>query len=145
MRNILLDINVIVDILSKRMPYVLESVKAFQQIKNCGDKAWIYVGSIHTLEYTVASELKRSWFESGEVLSFNKALEKAREKLQIFTSDLHWLTAFSEDGLVYDKDEPEDAQLVQAVCRLGRDALLLTRDKKTYRRIPTSHFPERIS
>lgn len=143
MRNILLDINVVVDILGKRMPYVLESVKALQQIKTCGDKVWLYTGSVHTLEYTVASELKRLWFESGEVLSFNDALKKAREKLQTFTSDINWLAALAGDGLVFHEDEPEDAQLVQAVCRLGSDALLLTRDKKLLDECQQAISPEK--
>ncbi len=142
MRNVLLDINIVVDILSKRMPFALESVKAFHQIERRKDKVWLYTGSVHTLEYTVASELKRLWAEAGEALSFNEALKKSREKLQIFTSDINWLAALAGDGLVFDKDEPEDAQLILAVHRLGPDALLLTRDKKLIRKCAQAISPE---
>lgn len=130
MRNVLLDVNFVVDIISKRMPFVLDAVKALAHARACGDKVWLYTGSVQTLEYTAAREIKRIVALTGQNLTFKEALKKAREKLQIFTSDVNWLAALAEDGLVFDEVEPEDAQLVLAVRRLSPDALLLTRDQK---------------
>ena len=98
---------------------------------------------MHALEYVVASELRRLWIASGKKISFNDALEKAREKLRIFTTGINWLAALAEDGSVFNHEEPEDAQLSQAVVRLGSRALLLTRDKKLLEECPQAISPEK--
>ena len=98
---------------------------------------------MHALEYVVASELRRLWIASGKKISFNDVLEKAREKLRIFTTGINWLAALAEDGSVFNHEEPEDAQLSQAVVRLGSRALLLTRDKKLLEECPQAISPEK--
>jgi UDP-2-acetamido-2-deoxy-ribo-hexuluronate aminotransferase len=53
---------------------------------------------------------------------------EAARLLEIYTGDLLWTSALSEDGAVFGEEDPEDAQLERAVKRLGPDARLLTRD-----------------
>jgi len=100
------------------------------KVKEQGHRIWIYVGSVQTLEYVMAAELHRQ----DEEQSFADCLLKARGLLDIFAKDKQWLAALSSEGEVFSDYDPEDAQLYQAVQRLGTKARLISRDKKMTKR-----------
>jgi UDP-2-acetamido-2-deoxy-ribo-hexuluronate aminotransferase len=130
MKDILLDVNIVVDICTERMPYFLPSLEVINKAKEQGHRVWIYVGSVQTLEYVTAAELKRQDNEQ----SFGHCLLTARRLLETFVEDKQWLAALSSEGNVFTDYDPEDAQLYQAVQRLGIDARLVSRDDKMTKR-----------
>jgi UDP-2-acetamido-2-deoxy-ribo-hexuluronate aminotransferase len=106
-------------------------------------RAWLYTGSVQTLEYVVAHELKRYAELKNRNLTGGEARRKARRSLKMLTDrNFHWLAALAEDGEVFDSGEPEDAQLAKAVARLGPEAKLLTRDARMLESCPQAISPE---
>ena len=138
MSDILLDVNVIVDICAKRQNLSLE---ALQHAVQRNDRLWIYVGSVQTLHYVLASELKRG---TTPPPPFSAALSKAKEILNVFIKGKNWLAALAGDGGVFVQPDPEDSQLMRAVERLGKDARLLTRDEILLAQCPQAISPEQF-
>jgi UDP-2-acetamido-2-deoxy-ribo-hexuluronate aminotransferase len=130
MKDILLDVNIVVDICTERMPYFLPSLEVIAKAKEQRHRVWIYVASLQTLEYVTAAELHRQ----DEDQSFGHCLLTARRLLETFVKDKQWLAALSSEGNVFADSDPEDAQLYKAVQRLGTDARLVSRDKKMTKR-----------
>lgn len=138
MSNLLLDINIIVDICTKRVSYWETSLKAINKCLKNHFSVWIYVGSVQTLEYVVALELRKN---KGDEISLKYARYQSGMLLDKFCKNFNWLSSIAEDGEVWHDKDPEDAQLYQAVQRLD-NALLLTRDKGMLDRGDFSISPE---
>ncbi|MBW1614218.1 MAG: aminotransferase class I/II-fold pyridoxal phosphate-dependent enzyme [Deltaproteobacteria bacterium] len=139
--DLLLDVNIIVDVCAERHPYFARSVKALDKAIGEGVRLWIYTGSVQTLEYVTANELRRAHLESNTPITVDQAHKLARKILALFSKDRHWLTALPEDGMVFEEEDPEDAQLHRAVTRLGKGARLLTRDEETLKSCPQAISP----
>jgi len=125
MKNILLDVNVVVDFCLQRKPHFKSVLKALRHAEQRGDPVWLYVGSVQTLEYVLSNELRRIAEIKGQKVDFAAIHALAKEQLHIFSRNKRWLAALSEDGLVFQEDDPEDAQLAKAVMRLGKGAAFL--------------------
>jgi UDP-2-acetamido-2-deoxy-ribo-hexuluronate aminotransferase len=78
---------------------------------------------VQTLHYVCAKELGRMMS-----IPFKDGLAQARALLKIFSAYVQWLPALSEDGEVWDAEDPEDEQLKKAFSRLGEGALFVSRD-----------------
>ena len=130
MKNILLDVNVVVDLCVDRSGSA-NSQLAVALAKSYGLTLWVYAGSVQTLEYVVGSEVRRlTQVPSDKTLSPSVARLKARELLHELTQDCQWLAALSGEGDVFATDDPEDTQLLQALERFSYGEMhLLTRDK----------------
>ncbi len=126
--DLLLDINIVVDICARRHPYFVDGVRALDKAITAGVRLWIYTGSVQTLEYVTAIELRRITSSAGQVMTFDESHHKARQLLALFWRGKQCLSALAEDGDVWTAGDPEDAQLCRAVQRLGKEARLLTRD-----------------
>lgn len=124
--DLLLDVNIVVDICAQRSPFCSLSIKAFNKAENQQDRLWLYVGSVQTLQYVLAQQLVNSQISS----SFGKALKDSSSILNQFEKGINWLSAEAEDGVdIFAENDPEDAQLLRAVKRLGEQAKILTRDE----------------
>lgn len=124
--NILLDVNIIVDILAKRIPFKVTSILAYNAAVLNNIRIWVYVGSVQTLHYILAKELIRN-----SSLSFKSALIEAKELLETFTADVQWLPALSEDSDVWNAVDPEDEQLKKLLIDLVVTLFLLREIKKS--------------
>ena len=78
--DLLLDINVVVDICARRHPYFVDAVKALDKAISAGVRLWIYAGSVQTLEYVTAIDLRRIATIAGQVMSFGESHHKARQR-----------------------------------------------------------------
>lgn len=139
--DLLLDINVVVDICARRHPYFVDAVKALDKAISAGVRLWIYAGSVQTLEYVTAIELRRIATIAGQVMSFGESHHKARQLLALFWRDKQCLAALAEDGDVWTAEDPEDARLCRAVQRLVKEARLLTRDDELLKGFPVAISP----
>lgn len=133
--DLLIDINVVLDICSCRMPYAPVSAAALQHCQKQGGKLWLYAGSIQTMEYTMVREVQRR--PEGAKLTQRQCAFTARQALKAFAQDKHWLAALSGEGNVFDSPDPEDEQLVRALNRFAPGSIkLLTRDALLCQRHP---------
>ena len=132
--NILLDVNIVVDICSKREPFYSKVLEIMDQLDVNDISARLYTGSAQTYQYVLMSELLSSDKKNNETKGISFYKEESKNLLSIFTDDLVWISALSGDGSVYSDEDPEDAQLIKAVNRMEDDGLLLTRDKKLLQR-----------
>ncbi len=57
---------------------------------------------------------------------------------------MYWWSSLSEDGQVFLDEDPEDAQLIKAVNRMGVDSFLLTRDKQLLKRFNKAISPDKF-
>ncbi len=128
--DLLLDVNVAVDSCTGRQPWCVESDIAIAKCLSEGGRLWLYAGSVQTLEYVTRSELKRLAAEQGKTVSKKQLLLQARNLLEVFVKDKHWLAALAGEGPVFDAPDPEDEQLVNALDRFPTGSIrLLTRDE----------------
>lgn len=63
--DLLLDINIAVDICTRRAPFFEAADLAVTQCTSAGGRLWLYAGSVQTLEYVTRSELRRSNANEG--------------------------------------------------------------------------------
>ena len=137
MRNLILDVNIVVDICSGRAPYALQSADAVAKCRAEGIAVWLYAGSVQTLEFVLASELLRLREVSDKAISRRKATAQARRLLTSFCRDVRWLAALAGEGDVFEADDPEDEQLLRALDRFApNEAALLSRDRALIDRAP---------
>jgi UDP-2-acetamido-2-deoxy-ribo-hexuluronate aminotransferase len=133
--DLLLDINVAVDICTKRAPFFGEADLCVAQCLHDGGRVWLYAGSVQTLEYVTRSELLRNATPDEASRTARQLQQQTRDLLAEFTKGKHWLAALAGEGDVFDSPDPEDEQLMRALGRfapgtiklLTRDALLCTR------------------
>jgi UDP-2-acetamido-2-deoxy-ribo-hexuluronate aminotransferase len=77
----------------------------------------------------------------NQLISDKRSRRRARSLLENFCIKHNWLAAISDDGNVWNDNDPEDAQLYNAVQRLS-NGLLLTRDQGMLSRGEFSISPE---
>lgn len=139
MKHILLDVNVVVDLCVKRGGSA-NSRLAVAVAEEIGVNLWLYAGSVQTLEYVVAAELRLQ--QQGEEVSGSTARQQARWVLKEITAKYQWLAALAAEGDVYSDDDPEDAQLIRSLDRFtASTAMILTRDA----RMLTCHLDKTIT
>src|SRR6056297_1888501 len=135
MMDLLLDINIVVDVCSVRKPWYINSVEAIARCLDNGRRLWLYTGSVQTLEYSLAKEIFRQ--NQGKAVSFASSLSASRELLSGFCQDKNWLAALAGEGPVFDAQDPEDEQLLQALKRFPQNSIkLLTRDEPILKKYP---------
>lgn len=135
--DLLLDVNIVLDICASREPFGVEGLAAIQKCKENGGKAWVYTGSVQTIQYNLAQEIKRVKQLQNIHASFKECLKEAQKILKIFCQNKLWLSALSEEGDVFEAEDPEDAQLVRALQRFPEKSIkLLTRDKQLLEKEP---------
>ncbi|MEW6490800.1 MAG: DegT/DnrJ/EryC1/StrS family aminotransferase, partial [Thermodesulfobacteriota bacterium] len=135
--DLLLDVNVAVDICTKREPFFTLSRDSVAVCRANGGKIWLYAGSVQTLEYVVRAQLVDQHLSRGKPLSSSQSLYLARRLLQRFCRGKHWLAALAGECPVFESPDPEDEQLVRALGRFAPGAVkLLTRDRQLCERYP---------
>ena len=135
--DLLLDINIAVDICTKRQLFFKDADLAISQCLYQGARLWLYAGSVQTLEYVTRSELRRSHANTGLVVTTRQLEQQTRNLLRTFAADKHWLAALAEEGDVFDSPDPEDEQLIRALGRFEPGSIkLLTRDVALCERYP---------
>ena len=126
--DLLLDVNVAVDVCTKRAPFFRAADLAIAKCRHEGGRVWLYVGSVQTLEYVVRDALQRSNRERGLELTQRQLQQQARLLLKEFAADKHWLGALAGEGPVFEAPDPEDEQLIRALDRFAPGKMkLLTR------------------
>ncbi|WP_287600235.1 aminotransferase class I/II-fold pyridoxal phosphate-dependent enzyme [Thiothrix sp.] len=134
MSHLLLDVNIVVDLCVARAGSP-NSLAAVALAGEQGFQLWVYAGSVQTLEYVVASELRYARQKVGDTLSGNAARQLARQVLGEITTNYQWLAALATDGAVFADEDPEDAQLIRSLERFtAGTARLLTRDGRVLER-----------
>ena len=135
--DLLLDVNIVVDICTRREGFHKQAELAIAKCEEEQGKLWLYAGSVQTLEYVMRAELKRSQGARLPPMTGRQIQHKARQLLKAFTQDKHWLAALASEGSVFDSIDPEDEQLVLALDRFPADTInLLTRDQDLCARYP---------
>ena len=135
--DLLLDINIAVDICTRRAPFFEDADLAVTQCRCTGGHLWLYVGCVQTLEYVTRSELRLSNAKEGIHATERQLIRQARHTLQTFAQDKHWLAALADEGSVFDTPDPEDEQLIRAMSRFAPGSIkLLTRDELLCERYP---------
>jgi UDP-2-acetamido-2-deoxy-ribo-hexuluronate aminotransferase len=137
--DLLLDVNIVLDICQPRPAFVQPALQVLSRARRNGDRLWLYVGSVQTLEYNLVRGLIDAAQRQGMVLPRPEAHRRARQLLKIFAADKQWLAALAGEGDVFDSEDPEDEQLIRALARLGPDAWLLSCDEPLAER-----YPERV-
>jgi dTDP-4-amino-4,6-dideoxygalactose transaminase len=142
LKNILLDVNIVADFCLQRFPHFPVVHHALNHAERSGHRLWLYTGSLQTILYVLENEIRRHASLRNQSISQTKALDIASKQMQIFTRDKQWLAALAEDGSVLEDVDPEDQQLIKATSRLGKDGLLMTRDKKVLASCPQAISPQ---
>ncbi|WP_338074248.1 DegT/DnrJ/EryC1/StrS family aminotransferase [Halochromatium glycolicum] len=128
MKQLLLDVNIVVDLCVERAGSANTRL-ALALAEASGASLWVYTGSVQTLEYVVASELRGKAHDNGETLTGTAARAQARALLERITAGYQWLASLSAEGPLFAEADPEDAQLYHALDRFAEGtANLLTRD-----------------
>ena len=91
--DLLLDINVAVDICTKRQPFYNDSNLAIAKCVFEGSRIWIYAGSVQTLEYVTRAELKLIYKKTGQQVTTRQLEKNARDVLKELVIDKHWLAS----------------------------------------------------
>ena len=134
--KILLDVNIVVDICAERLPFFKKATQIFTWLMNKNIQPYLYTGSVQTLIYSLATQIHKL------DRPFSNSLEIARNELNKFSESVYWCSSLSEDAQVFLDEDPEDAQLIKAVNRMGVDAFLLTRDKQLLKRFDKAISPD---
>lgn len=139
--DVLIDLNVLIDVVTRRESFFALSGRAIDCLRSRGARLFVYAGSVQTLRYQTTAELLRQ----REDLTRSQALRYADKVLEPFLQDFDWLAALSGEGTgIFTEDDPEDAQLVRALDRLGEDAILLTRDAQLLKVCPQARSPQQV-
>ena len=135
--DLLLDVNIVLEVCAKRMPFYGAARDAIQFCKYSGGKVWIYTGSVQALEYGLYEEFKRINEAGGNQLTNRQIIARCRQLLQTFVEGTHWLAALAEEGDVFASDDPEGEQLLRSLKRFPPGSIkLLTRDSFMLKRCP---------
>ena len=135
--DLLLDVNIVVDICTRRDPHFEAADVAVAKCEHEGGRVWLYVGSVQTLEYVTRAELKRLSLEGNQQVTAKQLAWQSRNLLSGFCEGKHWLAALAGEGNVFGSSDLEDEQLVQALTRFERGTIkLLTRDEALLKRSP---------
>ena len=135
--DILLDVNIAVDICTRREPHFETADMAVSKCLSEGARLWLYVGSVQTLEYVTRDELRRANAKEGFAATARQLERQTRQVLKEFCSDKHWLAALADEGNVFDSPDPEDEQFIRALARFAPGTVkLLTRDETLCDRYP---------
>ncbi len=135
--DILLDVNVAVDICTRREPHFENADIAVSKCLSEGARLWLYAGSVQTLEYVTRDELRRANSKEGINTTARQLERQTRQVLKEFCADKHWLAALADEGNVFDSPDPEDEQLIRALGRFAPGTIkLLTRDETLCERYP---------
>lgn len=144
MTDILLDVDVVVEIGTTRVPDTAAASTAFDRAARCGHRIWLSVAGMPTLVSAMAEALRRILVNQGEDPAPQRLQTLVRERLAEITSRTHWLAALAEDGALFDQPDPGAAQRMRAVMRLGSHARLLTRDPAVLAHCPQAMTPEQF-
>lgn len=129
--DLLLDINIAVDVCTKRPGFYEVADYALAKCKQNGGRVWLYAGSVQTLEYVARAEFKQRMAQAERNLGARQLAKLTRNMLKAFAVDKQWLAALAGEGDVFDSDDPEDEQLLKSLERFkAGDIGLLTRDKR---------------
>lgn len=135
--DLLIDINIVLDVCSGRMPFATMSAAALQRCQDQGAKLWLYAGSVQTMEFNMVREVQRKFEGQLTPISKRQCVSHARQVLKLFAQDKHWLASLADEGNVFDSPDPEDEQLVRALSRFSPGTIkLLTRDELLCARYP---------
>ena len=139
--DLLLDVNIVVDICAPREEFEEAARDALALCEQSGGLVWIYAGSVQTLEYSLYQELKRQYAAAGIQGNNRQVNCRARRLLQEFVKDKNWMAALAGEGPVFEAEDPEDEQLIQALKRFPHDSIrLLTRDDPIASKYPGQTF-----
>ena len=83
MKHLLLDVNVVVDLSVQRSGTANAEI-ALSLAEYAGISIWVYAGSVQTLEYVTASELRVLLANTGITLSRTESQRRAKELLGQF-------------------------------------------------------------
>lgn len=97
MKQLLLDVNIVVDLCVERAGSANTRL-ALALAEASGASLWVYTGSVQTLEYVVASELRGKAHDNGETLTGTAARAQARALLKRITAGYQWLASLSAEG-----------------------------------------------
>ncbi len=136
MKQLLLDVNILVDLCVER-PGSTNARLALALAEARGTMLWVYAGSVQTLEYVVAAEIHTQAHAQGDKVTHTGARARARHRLERITAGYQWLAALAAEGPVFGAADPEDDQLHRALDRFEEGtAKLLTRDRGMLARYP---------
>lgn len=138
MKNLLLDVDIVVDICSMREPYHEPASEALGSCFEKGISPWVYVGSVQALEFSLASELIKQNLSDDEDNNLALSLQKAKELLKRFSKEINWLAALAGEGDVFSAKNSGSEQLIRSLDRFPEaSARLLTRDRDLL-----EHYPD---
>jgi len=145
MPDLLLDVNIIVDLCAERVPYVGPALEAISRCQQEQGRLWVYAGSVQTIHWVLAGELRRQEEQSGRTLGWSSALDASRRIIREFIEDKQWLAALAYEGDVFQSSDPEDEQLIRALDRFGDgEMFLLTRDQALLEKTSRAMTPEQF-
>lgn len=84
MTDLLLDVNVAVDIATKRQPFFSISRDAVAACQAEGGRIWLYAGSVQTLEYVARNELLNRNRHREQSITSGQERDLAHRLLQRF-------------------------------------------------------------
>ena len=135
--DLLLDVNVAVDICTRRDAHFAVADLAVAKCVHDGGRIWLYAGSVQTLDYVTRIELLRLSVTSGTSISAKQIAWQSKHLLKNFAIGKHWLAALAGEGDVFESADPEDEQLIVALQRFEPGKMkLLTRDVALLERCP---------
>lgn len=128
MKNLVFDVNVILDLWLARRPEAdLRLIAALMRTGRRGNgQGWVVSSSLHVLEYLAIRQFK------NEDVDPATAKQTVRQLLAKLLEDLNPLTCFGfhQDQALLSRTDLEDAQIVSAATQLQGPTAILTNDKR---------------
>ncbi len=128
MKNLVFDVNVILDLWLERQPEeALLQIAALVASRERGDAfTWVASPSLHVLQYLANRQLKREGMEPAQ------ATETVKRLLVHLLEMLRPLSAFGfdQDTALLRHDDLEDAQIVRAASALQGPTAIVTNDRR---------------
>ncbi len=127
--DLLLDIQSMVALCTKRQPFAAQIEKCLDKCRNGRNRVWLYVGNLQSMLIVLRQECEQNSSEKSEdaYRSAIKELEKLQEKT-------HFLAALAEEGGVFTSSCPQGEQLALACKRFSGNCIrILTWDEEILR------------
>ena len=128
MKNLVFDVNVILDLWLSRQPesQLRTIASLILECRQGSTRGWVASSSLHVLEYLAVRQFKREGVDPAQ------ARQTVRQLLSKLLDDLKPLSCFGfqQDQNLVAQTDLEDAQIVAAASQLQGPTAIVTRDKR---------------
>jgi dTDP-4-amino-4,6-dideoxygalactose transaminase len=115
MKDIALGADIVVDLCTASEGDFSPAAKAVRQCTESGGRIWIFAGSLNTYLTGVRNRLQDNAQKESPLLDNDGMEALARKRLANFCQNTNWLAALSCESSIFEFENPEQQQFIQAL------------------------------